>query len=411
MVGIEILKPLDAAVGNRRLLDELKNDLDEDDFTDFRWIVAYAKAGPLQRLKSRLEAWRQKGRTVRAIFGIDQLGTSKEALELALSLCDEVYVTQEKGITFHPKAYIFLGAARARLYVGSNNLTVGGTETNFEAALIVDAAIPADNATLIEINELWDELLPANCVATRKLDQSLLNDLLVAGDVVDEITIRALQKKLPAGKKSSTKKSGLSLKPPSPLPMDAKAANTAAVPVAPKSPISLPLSGRPNIWFESRAMTGGSRNILDLSMRSLVERGDPTGTSFDVGNAKFMRGGVEFFGQNPANINETKDVTINFEGVDYEGNTILFPVGKHPNGTWRLQIKGISSSGTKITDAFKSKGEGFYLVNKIIAFEIIQDDHYLMSVSPGAEIDKFRAASKILGRNGATNNAKLLGLL
>lgn len=199
MAGIEILKPLDAAVGNRRLLDELKNDLDGDDFTDFRWIVAYAKAGPLQRLKSRLEAWRQKGRKVRAILGIDQLGTSKEALELALSLCDEVYVTQEKGITFHPKAYIFLGAARARIYVGSNNLTVGGTETNFEAAVIVDAALPADNAALNEINELWNQLLPANCVATVKLDQSLLDALIATGAVVDETTIHKFQKKLSTG--------------------------------------------------------------------------------------------------------------------------------------------------------------------------------------------------------------------
>src|SRR5688500_16250844 len=115
MAAIEILKPVDAAVGNRRLLGELKNDLDGNDFTDFRWIVAYAKAGPLQRLKSRLEAWRQNGRTVRAIFGVDQQGTSKEALELALALCDEVYVTQERGITFHPKAYVFTGGARARL--------------------------------------------------------------------------------------------------------------------------------------------------------------------------------------------------------------------------------------------------------------------------------------------------------
>jgi len=227
MARIEILKPVDAAVGKRRLLDELKNDLDGDDYSDFRWIVAYAKAGPLQRLKSRLQAWRTKGRTIKAIFGIDQQGTSREALELALALCDEVYVTQERGITFHPKAYIFTGTTKARLYLGSNNLTVGGTETNFEAAVLVEAALPADNAVLTEINELWDELLPAQCVATRVLDQALLNALVAAGDVVDEKTLRKTQNKATKANKTSTPKAGLKLKPPSPLPTGPKTAAAA----------------------------------------------------------------------------------------------------------------------------------------------------------------------------------------
>jgi HKD family nuclease len=239
MPTIKILKPVDQAVGKRRLLEELKANLDGHDYVDLRWLVAYAKAGPLQRLRSRLEAWRKKGRSIRAIFGIDQQGTSREALELALALCDEVYVTQERGITFHPKAYIFTGAAKARLYLGSNNLTVGGTETNFEAAVVVDAILPADNAVLAEMNELWDQLLPAQCAATRLLNKTLLNKLITDGDVVDEITIRKTHKAPTKAKKSSTPKSGLKLKPPSPLPPDAKtikAVPTAAPPTG-ASPI------------------------------------------------------------------------------------------------------------------------------------------------------------------------------
>lgn len=228
MPKIEILKPVDAAIGKRRLLDELKMDLRADDLTDFRWLVAYAKAGPLQRLKSSLQSWRAKGRTLRAIFGIDQQGTSREALELALALCDEVYVTQERGITFHPKAYIFTGTSKARLYLGSNNLTVGGTETNFEAAILIEASLPADNAVLAEINELWNQLLPTQCVATRKLNQALLNKLVADGDVVDEATIRRTQKKATKAKKAATAKTGLKLKPPSPLPAGTKTAQQAA---------------------------------------------------------------------------------------------------------------------------------------------------------------------------------------
>ncbi|MGZ8286788.1 MAG: hypothetical protein ACXW27_12290 [Allosphingosinicella sp.] len=218
MPTFEILKPLDAAVGKRRLLGELKNDLDSDDYSEFRWLVAYAKAGPLQRLKSRLQAWRAKGRSIRAIFGIDQQGTSKEALEIALAVCDEVFITQERDITFHPKAYIFTGAAKARLYLGSNNLTVGGTETNFEAAVVVEASLPSDNAVLIEINDLWDQLLPANCPSTKKLDQALLNKLIADGYVLDERLLHKKRQNATGKKKPRSPKSGLILQPPSPLP-------------------------------------------------------------------------------------------------------------------------------------------------------------------------------------------------
>ena len=87
-------------------------------------------------------------------------------------------------------------------------------------------------------------------------------------------------------------------------------------------------------------MTGGSRNILDLSKKSLVESGNPTGTPFYLGEAGFMRGGVEFFGLNPTATDQTANITINFEGQDYLENTILYPEGNNANGTWRLQIKG-----------------------------------------------------------------------
>ena len=50
-----------------------------------------------------------------------------------------------------------------------------------------------------------------------------------------------------------------------------------------------------DVLIETKKLTDGSRNILDLSMKSLVERGDPNGTPFfDLGDPMFMRGGVEF---------------------------------------------------------------------------------------------------------------------
>jgi hypothetical protein len=165
------------------------------------------------------------------------------------------------------------------------------------------------------------------------------------------------------------------------------------------------------IWFETKRLTGGSRNILDLSMKCLVERGDPTGTPFDLGEPGLMRGAVEFFGINPSSTEARKDITLNFEGVDYEGNTILFPTGENANGTWRLQIKGVSSTQERITDAFRAKGEEHYLVEKVVTFNKIKDDYYSISVFPESELERFKDASRVLARNGSTRNAKQLGLL
>ncbi|APE44578.1 hypothetical protein BOO69_15015 [Sulfitobacter alexandrii] len=146
-------------------------------------------------------------------------------------------------------------------------------------------------------------------------------------------------------------------------------------------------------------------------MKSLVERGDPRGTAFDLGDPKFMRGAVEFFGLDPDATDKSKDITINFDGVDYTGNTILFPSGQHANGTWRLQIKGTSPSEVGITEAFRKNDAGHYLVKKVITFTKIQDDYYFMSVFPDSQIESFKAASSILARNGSSGQARLLGIL
>jgi hypothetical protein len=146
-------------------------------------------------------------------------------------------------------------------------------------------------------------------------------------------------------------------------------------------------------------------------MRSLVESGNPEGTQFDLGEKKFMRGGVGFFGMRPEETNKSKDITLNFEGLDYQGNTIKFPDGDNANGTWRLQIKGVNSNGDKITEILKAKGEGDYLVGKIVTFTKVEGDYYFMSVYPETELENFKAASTILARNGASKMARLLGVL
>ena len=190
MPRLSLIGPLDQPRGTRRLLQDLKDALDDDRLSAFRLIVAYAKSGPLYRLIEHLNSWRAAGKTAEAVFGIDQQGTSREALDLALTLFDSVYVTQATGITFHPKIYLFTGDRFARAFVGSNNLTVGGTEKNFEAAINIELSLPADLDELATFEAAWSGLLPASCSATRPLSGALLQELLAGSVVVAENAMR-----------------------------------------------------------------------------------------------------------------------------------------------------------------------------------------------------------------------------
>lgn len=196
MPRFSLLRPLDQPTSARRLLHDLEAALDDDRFTGFRLIVAYAKSGPLRHLHPRLTDWRRAGKTVEAVLGIDQRGTSLEALRLALDLFDRTYITHQRASTFHPKLYLFTGPEHARAFVGSNNLTVGGTETNYEAAIAIEFDLPADADDLAAFDDAWTALLPPACPATRLLDGAALDRLVTDGFVVDE---RAMRKGWPQG--------------------------------------------------------------------------------------------------------------------------------------------------------------------------------------------------------------------
>jgi HKD family nuclease len=399
-------QPFTGQLGNR--LIEL---LDSPDYHTLNIAVAFAKNSGVLRIKDSLERFRERGGKVNAYVGVDLGGTSYEALTALLLHTDTLNIVHsEKGQTFHAKIYQFLGENSGLIVVGSHNLTGGGLWTNFESSVHITINGMGENEEPI-LSELSNYIgaltsLTDSIMSITKQDD--IDKLLQNGYVFKEV---AQQVRLAtASKKNEAQKNLFGNGIPAAIPritMPQAAAN-----VTPQALVSIPQNhvGQ-TIWFETREMTGGSRNILDLSKRSLVEHGDPSGTPFDLGETNIMRGGVEFFGLDPAATAQSKNITLNFDGEDYFANTILFPEGSNANGTWRLQIKGISSSGTRITEAFRAKGEADYLVRKIITFTKIQGDYFFMSVFAESELENFKAASYILARNGSTKNSRQLGLL
>lgn len=404
-------QPLTGQLGSR--LIEL---LDSPDYHTLNIVVAFAKNSGVLRIKDSLEIFRERGGIVNVYVGVDLGGTSYEALTALLLHTDSLNIVHsEKGQTFHSKIYQFLGKEEGLVVVGSHNLTAGGLWTNFESSVI----IPVENSStkvshiLKEMDNYIEGLTSLEDSLMEIAVQDDIDKLLQNGYIFKEVAKQVRLAKAATQDGSQERLFGNGA--PAYLPrvdMPEKEKKTSVVSVAPASHISSTLSDEgQTIWFETKRLTGGSRNILDLSKKSLIERGDPNGTRFDLGNPKFMRGGVEFFGLDPTATEKKKNITLNFEGVDYTGNEILYPTGDKANGTWRLQIKGTSSYERKITDAFQAKGETYLLVEKIITFTKIQDDYYYLSVFLESELENFKAASHILARNGSTRNAKQLGLI
>ncbi len=405
-------QPLNGQLGN-----DLIDLLDSPDYDTLNIVVAFAKNSGVLRIKNSLDKFRRRGGKVNAFLGVDLGVTSYEALT-ALLLCTDTLsvVHSEKSQTFHTKIYQFLGKEKGMIVVGSHNLTGGGLWTNFESSahIPIDISNPDSTALLGEQEEYFNVLASLTDSIMPIESKEDVDKLLKNGYISKEVSQQVRQRQANKLNENVNPERLFGNGVPATLPHirePSKDKVTAGPSLTDEQEVEKIIDQSKTIWFETRRLTGGSRNILDLSMRSLVEKGDPKGTPFDLGDPRFMRGGVEFFGINPSSTDVRKDITLNFEGVDYAHNTILFPTGDSANGTWRLQIKGVSSSQEKITDAFRTKGERHYLVQKVVTFTKVTDDYYSIAVFPESELKNFETASSILARNGATKSAKLLGLL
>ena len=404
-----------------QLGDRLIELLDSADYHTLNVAVAFAKNSGVLRVKDAFSHFRERGGSVNVYVGVDLGGTSYEALTTLRLHTDSLNVVHsERGQTFHSKIYQFSGEKSGLLVVGSHNLTAGGLWTNFESSvhIPIDGEKAAEAKMSKEMGDYFQELAGLATSFMPITSQDEIERLLDEGYVTKEVADRV--RRASDAKRDGSKERLFGNVAPAKLPrltstkQEGQTETKVASPEVPTPTDTATVNAEDSnqtIWFETREMTGGSRNILDLSKKSLVESGNPTGTPFDLGEAGFMRGGVEFFGLNPTATDQTANITIHFKGQDYLENTILYPEGNNANGTWRLQIKGKNSSSQKITDAFRTEGRANYLVRKIVTFTKVTDDYYYLSVFPDSDLEEFKEASNIVARNGSSRNARFLGLI
>jgi hypothetical protein len=123
--------------------------------------------------------------------GIRNDTTSYQALLRLHRNVGQLYVVDTRTSTriFHPKLYLVRGIERARLVIGSANLTLAGLNNNNEAGMLLDfdLADAADKAVVDEIEGLFVASVthyPDHVVKVRNIAD--LDDLLAAGRLIDE---------------------------------------------------------------------------------------------------------------------------------------------------------------------------------------------------------------------------------
>lgn len=409
---------------NGQLGTILEDKLSKGIYKYFIIISAFAKNSGVLRMKESIQNFRDSGGTVDAFIGLDAHGTSYEAVLNLFSLVDNLYIVHDKNpaVTFHSKAYYLSDLKDSDwMAVGSNNLTGGGLWTNYESAIILDTDSKTDIDTLNTLNnlkELVSYYKAETCAFSLKinkvgdLDKMLDADLLRHEIQLQIDTAKSMRES--AKQKNKFAIDSFGTLDPVHIPSVKKEGqgkkiivNERNVQVTSVEPIA-PSDDSEKMWFETREMTGGSRNILDLSMLGSLIHGTGDGTRYKTDKNSTVLGSVVFFDIDPTNVTFEKDITINYNAKDYMGCTIkLHQSGKRPNGSWRIQLKGETVSNEKLTTA----EDGEWLVHKIIILEKIRTDYYVMSVLPESELDNLKSESIFVAKNGTNHASKQYGLL
>jgi HKD family nuclease len=165
---------------SQNLMDFISQTSTEAQFESLTICVAWAKRSGIELVRPALEAFRGRGGTLTTILGISEGGATKQGLSLAHELSTTAYVFHDRrSATFHPKIYLFKGPKESKLFVGSNNLTAGGSYYNYEAATItsIDNSKVEDSKLLSDVEAYFSKLISDRnlCIP---LTSSLIHDLV-----------------------------------------------------------------------------------------------------------------------------------------------------------------------------------------------------------------------------------------
>lgn len=170
------------AVGNK-----IKVLLEDNRYDSFFCISAFASVTAIDFLGQIIKdnSFRTNEKYT-VIVGIDQDGTSKEALTALNSLEINSYVFyQTEPPIFHPKIYLFEGQKDTVLIIGSSNLTGAGLFNNVESSLMIEftSSDEKGKALVNQVKSYFSTLFDFSDPNLFKLDLDLIESLVNDGYV------------------------------------------------------------------------------------------------------------------------------------------------------------------------------------------------------------------------------------
>lgn len=164
---------------------ELIKQFESKRYDSFTCLVAFASFGGVSALSQYINEGKRRGMKIKVILGIDQKGTSKEALEEVLSwgIDARIYHTISNNI-FHPKVYLFENIDIFTLIVGSNNLTVPGLVQNVECSILIKDI--KSNPVHRDFYEYWKAILDGSEENLYPITQELIDELFAEKKILSE---------------------------------------------------------------------------------------------------------------------------------------------------------------------------------------------------------------------------------
>ena len=157
-------------------------------FNSFICIVAFASRDAVSALSPYISTARAQGWDVKIVVGIDQGGTSKQALDEieALGVRGYIYHINHPGnsVIFHPKIYLFEGADNYAAIIGSNNLTTNGLVRNAECATLIRGS--KEDSFYSQLYSYWSGLFNLSDTALRPITRAFIDELFEHGLIPNE---------------------------------------------------------------------------------------------------------------------------------------------------------------------------------------------------------------------------------
>ncbi len=169
-------------------IDALQRLFDLPDVQTVLVSVAFVSEGGVERIEAHLIP---HAACATVFAGVRNGTTSHQGLARLHRVVNELYTvdTGSRTLIFHPKLYLVRGMERARLIIGSANLTLAGLNNNIEAGMLLDFDLTdaADKAEIDKIEMLFAASLtdyPNHVVKVGNIAD--LDELLAENRLIDE---------------------------------------------------------------------------------------------------------------------------------------------------------------------------------------------------------------------------------